>query len=306
MLEIALLLLITVLNIRGVHVAGRAEFILSNLKILPLVILPLVGIFAFQDQHIVCSVSDTLPTKDIIVQVIILTFWGFIGLECATTPAGSIDNPTKTIPKAVVTGTLFVALLYMLNSAGIMGIMPAQTLAQSQAPYADAAHLLFGKGWNLVISLLAFIVCVGTLNAWMLTSGQIALGASEDGLFPKALGRTNRTQSPQTALIISALGIIPLLILTTDHSLAQSIHHIINISVTAFLFVYGMCVLSFLLISYQESPNHAFKHVLLGGLALLFCLGLVFTTEPKMLLYSSFFTLSGIPAYLWMRKKSSV
>lgn len=108
---------------------------------------------------------------------------GFIGLESATTPAGAVENPSKTIPRAIVLGTLTVALIYILNSLGIMGVVPSTQLMNSHAPYVDAAQVIFGGNWHLLISLLASIVCIGTLNAWMLTSSQIAFGLAQDGLF---------------------------------------------------------------------------------------------------------------------------
>ncbi|KJV91292.1 putrescine-ornithine antiporter domain protein [Rickettsia amblyommatis str. Darkwater] len=57
-----------------------------------------------------------------------------------------------------------------------MGLIPASELISAKAPYADAASLLFGGKWSSVMTVIASIICIGTLNAWVLTSGQIALG----------------------------------------------------------------------------------------------------------------------------------
>src|SRR5690606_32154041 len=108
------------------------------------------------------------------------TFWGFVGLETAVSTSKSIENPNRTVPRAVILGTTIVALIYMLNSIGIMGVISPEDLAKTNTPYADAAGQIFGGVWYFPIALIAFIACIGTLNAWVLTSGQIAMDAAKE------------------------------------------------------------------------------------------------------------------------------
>ena len=168
----------------------------------------------------------------------LLTLWGFIGVESATTPAESVENPKKTIPRAIIVGTLLVAVIYIFSSIVIMGVVPPQALAQSKAPFADAAQIIFGGNWYIVISIAASIVCLGTLNAWVLTSGQIALGAAYDGHLSKLFTIKNSHGAPKWGLIVSSLGMIPILIVTLNQDLIAQVNLIIDVSVTAFLFVY--------------------------------------------------------------------
>ena len=74
----------------------------------------------------------------------LLTLWGFIGVETATTPAGSVINPRKTIPKAILGEPLCVAGLYIINSIGIVGIVPPSILKQSNAPMWKPLKLFLG------------------------------------------------------------------------------------------------------------------------------------------------------------------
>ncbi len=120
-LELVLLLAITALNFRGVTAAGHVEFFLTLLKVIPLLIVPLLALFYFNiDNFSLSRTALELSTSQILSRVTLLTLWGFIGLESATTPAGSVENPSITIPRAVVFGTISVALLYLINSIGIM------------------------------------------------------------------------------------------------------------------------------------------------------------------------------------------
>jgi len=304
-LEIILLLAITILNLKGLKTAGMIEIALTLLKFLPLLIISIIAIYFFDRNNLVVDDKvSTLPTAHIIGQVTLLTLWGFIGFESATTPAGSVENPSKTIPRAIIFGTMCVAVLYFVNCLGIMGLIPSSDLATSRAPYADAAQIIFGGNWHLVISLIASIVCIGTLNAWMMASGQVVLGLAEDKLMPEFFAKTNRNNAPYGGILTSCVGIIPLLILTANNNISHQISAIIDFSVTAFLFVYLSCGIAFMKV--VKTLNEKFKLIqyIYGLIAILFCLWVIYETPINTLAIASLFVFSGVPVYLlWYRKR---
>lgn len=308
-LELLLLLGITVINLRGVALAGRAEFILTLFKFIPLLILPVCALYFFNiDNFSISSDVNVLPTTTILGQVSMLTMWGFIGVESGTTPAGSVENPSRTIPKALIVGTISVALLYFVNSVGIMGLLPRITLENSAAPYVDATKTIFGGNWHLLVSLIASLVCIGTLNAWVLTSGQIMLGLAEDKLMPSFFAKKNAHGSPTLAIVSSCLGLALLLVLTADENLAKQIASIIDFSVTAFLFVYLACCLACAKLCFASSKNkiktYMWIPIIIG---ILFCVFVIYESPLVSLGISSLFILSGLPIYLlWYRKQHQV
>jgi APA family basic amino acid/polyamine antiporter len=176
-----------------------------------------------------------------------------------------------------------------------MGVVPPESLASSQAPFADAAAIIFGGNWYLVISLAASIVCLGTLNAWVLTSGQIALGAATDGHLPELFGTKNAQGAPKWALTISSLGMLPVLLVTLNHDLIAQVNFIIDISVTAVLFLYVMSVASYLKLFWRGGP----KPLLIGTCALAFCGWALYSSGLKMIGFAACITLAGLPIYLW-------
>ncbi len=309
LVEIILLAAITVLNLKGVQAAGNTEFVLTVLKFVPLLIVPFLALFYFDITNFVMDPTTTanLTTPTILGRVALLALWGFIGLESATTPAGSVENPSKTIPRAIILGTLSVAFLYIINSLGIMGLIPGADLMHSQAPYVDAVQRIFGGSWHLVIALVASIACVGTLNAWVLTSGQIALGLAQDNLMPRFFARKNAGGAPLWGIIISDLGILPLLFFTASESLTKQVMDIIDFSVVAFLFVYLICCMSFIKLLVQEREKATLFQWTFGTIATLFCAWTIYETSVKVLAIASLFVLSGLPVYLlWYRRKSSI
>lgn len=296
LIEIAILVFVTALNLRGVQSAGRVEFIFTVLKLLPLILVPVAGLFFFNKAHFVPFNPTTDSTIGVMNAAALLTLWGFIGVECATAPAESVENPKKTIPRAIIVGTLLVAIVYIFSSTVIMGVVPSETLAHSKAPFADAAQIIFGGNWYKVISIAASIVCLGTLNAWVLTSGQIALGAAYDGHLPKFFAEKNARGAPKWSLIISAVGIIPVLLLTMNRDLIAQVNMMIDMSVTAFLFVYTLSILSYLKL-FRKNP----KSIVLGVCALLFCGWALYSSGLKMVALASLIPLAGAPIYLWKR-----
>ncbi|MCA9507079.1 MAG: amino acid permease [Myxococcales bacterium] len=307
-LEIILLLALTWLNLRGVYAAGRAEFVLSLLKIIPLIIMPILALMYFKMDNFTVDTEKVAGSSlsHILSSVALLTMWGFIGLETATTAAGSVENPQKVIPRAIVIGTLCVGILYFFNSLGIMGLMAGAELAQSRAPYADAAQHMFGGNWHLLISLIASVVCIGTANAWTLSSGQAALGLAEAGLMPAIFKQKNKFGAPRWGILSSCIGIIPILILTANETLSEQINTIIDFSVTAFIFVYFACVAAFFRISYKERT--LIKHLAyliaacIGGF---FCLWVLFETSWHTIGIASLFAVSGIPIFFLLPRRSN-
>lgn len=160
-----LLTIITLINFRGVATAGRVEFLLTVIKISVLLVIPIAALFFFDRNNFIISEEiSNLTTSQILARSTLITLWGFIGVELATAPAGSVDNPARTIPRAVVLGTISVAVVYFINNLAIMGLINGNDLASSRAPYVDAIKIMASGNWHLIISITAFIFCVGTLN----------------------------------------------------------------------------------------------------------------------------------------------
>lgn len=301
-LEIALLAAMVLLNLRGVEVAGRAELFLTVLKFIPLIFIPACALFYFNsDNFMIASSLADLPVMSMVSRVTFLALWGFIGLETATAAAGSVENPTKTIPRAVVAGTLTVGLLYVFNSLVIMGALPGDQLMLSNAPYTDVSQLIFSGSWYLVLSLVSSIVVIGSLLAWVLTSGQIALGLAQDGFMPAVFRIKNKHGAPVVGLVVSSIGIVPLLVMTMSDTMASQILKIIDVSVIAFLYVYVACCLAFFNMLLKQQ-NRTIAPMVYGVVALLFCVWIMYQTPLITLLHASGFTLSGLPLYWWLQQ----
>lgn len=302
-IELFLLCAVCCVNLFGVCVAGRAESILTALKFLPLFVIPVCAMFFYDSGNLAPQSSYTEGCIDLssLAKASLITLWGFIGLECATAPAGSVIRPEATIPRALVIGTVIVALVYVFNSVAIMGLMPSEVLASSSAPYVDASKAMFGGNWHMVISGVAAIVCMGTLNAWVLTSGQIALGLSEDGMMPKIFSKKGDRGAPYVGVIVSCLGIVPILFMSASKSIASSVSLVIEFSVISFLFIYLLCSVANIIIT--RGSKSAIIRYIPSIISCVFSVWVISQSDLQNILISTFFTLTGIPVYIFWYKK---
>ncbi len=302
--ELIVLFAVTAINCISVELSGKLELALTVLKFIPLIVIPLFAIPKFnignfslaQEFHNVCPLS-------IISSCTLIAFWGFIGVECATAPAGAVKNPKKNIPLAIVFGTLCAAILYLVNCLGIMGAIPNEILARSHAPFIDFAESTYlGQTAKVIISIVGFIICLGTLNAWTLASGQIALGMANEELLPKYFKIRNKRKSPVFNIIVSSIGIAVILFLTRQSSIAKQLKDIIDFSVISFLFIYFASSISYMKLFVKE--NNKIKNTI-GIFACCFCTYVIACSSAHAILVASMFTISGLLLYPWIKKQKN-
>ncbi|MDR2598138.1 MAG: amino acid permease [Holosporales bacterium] len=308
LLETSILLLITYVNIIGMKFSGIIETILTGCKLAPLIVLPFIFFMFFDLDYFKIPLKEAVDDTDIlsiITKTALLTFWGFIGVECATTPAESVCNPKKTIPRAIIIGTSCVAIIYIVNTVSVVGVVGFDVLAASKAPYAVVMNRIFAHSSDIAISIMAIIVCIGTLNAWTLTSGQIASGAYSDGLFPKIFGKTNRSGAPTMALLISAFGMIPFLCIEQMECWKNGLEKLIDLLVSIFIYVYLICCISYMkLISrWKQKRSEKIKAQVLAQIAAIFCIFVLSHDMISSIIVLGVFIAAGIPVLYSRRKK---
>ncbi|MDR2781748.1 MAG: amino acid permease [Holosporaceae bacterium] len=302
LLEILLLGIITAINCKSVGLAGRVESVLALLKFIPFVFVPIVLFCNFDVKNIALSpkYADFSIIK-LIIMVTMESFWGFIGVECATAPAGAVENPSKTIPRAIIIGTFGVALIYFINNLSVMGVIPGDVLAASKSPYVDAINLVLGKNLSLIVSVITFIIMLGTANAWTLASAQISLGLAQEKLLPDFFNKKNKELAPYASVLISSIGMIPILMLSQDKNLSEQISNIIDFSVEVFLMVYAMCCLAFIKIN---AKNKKAVKTIIGFMALIFCLTMIINSPIKSIIVALLFAASGVFMLPFVKNKA--
>ena len=198
--------LVTWFNLRGVEGAGRFQMITTVLKLIPLVAIGTIGLLAANWSYFAPIVPAAYPSAfSAVVAAAALTMYSFLGIELATIIADNVDQPTRTVPRATVLGTLVTAVVYIMSTIGVMGALPPSALATSAAPYADAAAALWGPWASTVVTIGVVIAGVGALNGFILLQGHVPMAAAQDRLFPARFARRSRTGVPAFGCVFSSL-----------------------------------------------------------------------------------------------------
>jgi amino acid transporter len=142
-------------NLRGVKEAGLFQAATTYTKLVPFVSIAAFGLFWVDWQTFETINPSGQPFLSSLAATAPLTMFAFLGIESATVPAGDVIDPQRTIPRATLLGTAVSALIYLLGTAVVMGVVPRETLIHSAAPFADAARLMWGEWAATVIALAA-------------------------------------------------------------------------------------------------------------------------------------------------------
>jgi basic amino acid/polyamine antiporter, APA family len=290
--------LLTGVSILGVRAAGLLQVVTVILKAAPLLVFALWGIFYF-NPHMLTSGVTVHSASGAVDSSAALAMWAFLGLECATIPADHVKDPERTIPRATLWGTGIAAALYILCTTAVMGIIPAGSLAHSNAPFADAAKLIWGSWAGKLIAAAAIVSCFGALNGWILMSGQFPQAAARDNLFPKLLARESARGAPIPGLVFSSI-VATLLILMNFSSDLVTLFNVVILIATFFTLVpYMLCSLAELLLGRSDKAPR--RNIALASLAFAFSLWATAGAGKDCLYWGTLLMLAGLPLYAWQK-----
>ena len=292
---------LTWINSRGVQSSGRMQLATTVLKILPLVIIILGGVFFFDIENFTPFNTSDFSTSKAIAVTAALTFFAFLGIESATIPADDIEDQQKTIPRATMIGTIITTLIYVLSTVVIMGMIPMDALAKSPAPFADAMGILAGTTGERLVAAGAAIAAFGALNGWILVMGQVARATARDKLFPKIFSKENKKGVPITGMIIgSVLTSIVMLMNYTD-GLVDQFRFMILLGTLCCLVPYLFSAAAYVILG--KSFHSASRLRIIGGLGFGFSLWMIFGTGEEAVFWGTLLLLAGTPFYIWMKHK---
>ena len=156
--------LLTWINSFGVKTAGIVQVITTALKLAPLIVVTAAGLFFIEMDHFTPFNVSVQSDVSAITTTITLTLFAFLGLESATIPADNIRDPARTIPRATMLGIFITMGVYVLGSVAVMGMVPPEQLKTSNAPFADAAAMIWGEGARGWVAFGAIASTFGALK----------------------------------------------------------------------------------------------------------------------------------------------
>ncbi|CAN5175499.1 amino acid permease [soil metagenome] len=296
--------LLTWVNTLGVKQAGKVQIITTIIKLTPLIAVSIVGLFYidfnnFNDFNI-SGTSDF----NAITATATLTLFAFLGLESATIPSGNIENPEKTIPRATMIGTVLTILVYVFGSVAVMGMIPTMELKNSNAPFADAAAIMWGDSARYWVAFGAIVSTFGALNGWILLQGQMPFAAAKDKLFPVIFKKENKNGSPFMGIIISSVLISALMLTNFTKGLTDMFTFMVLLTTVAVLVPYLFSATSYAVILLQNKywKKESISKMIVAILAFAFSLWAIKGSGQETVYWGFLAILAGIPFYAWMKR----
>lgn len=310
LLAIAAIVLLTLVNYRGVQNGGLVNNIITSAKITGILLLIVLGL-----SHTAVSETQTVSAAPVpqlhgiallsaVLAAMLSAFWAYDGWSNISFIAGEIKNPKRNIPLAIISGVAIAMLLYVLINIAYMHVLPLQALravAESQIGAAVVAETLVGKAGESLIVLLIMISVFGTLNGIILAHARIYYRMAQEKFFFKKAATVHPVyRTPSVALLYTMLWSCVLVLSGTFDMLT-------NMVIFAGFLFYGLVAVAL----FKMKRNGSIKTNVIGypfipAFITLFSVALLVNTvvtQPQQSLIGAGLVLSGVPFYFYFKAK---
>lgn len=197
---IAVFGLLSAINIRGVKHGSSFAVTATILKLTPLILLVLIGLFHISSHNLVIQ---TWPGIKNIGETSLVLFFAFMGTESALSVSGEIKDPKKNIPKGIFMAIAGILIMYLLIQFVSLGVLGDQLSSFKDAPLAALASKLIGPVGGTIILVTSVVSMFGMLSGDVLASPRVLFAASKDKLLPEFLGRVHpKFSTPYWSIIV--------------------------------------------------------------------------------------------------------
>ena len=222
LVSIALIVLLTYINTRGVKSGKIIQTTFTSAKLISLIGLILFGLVlmkpevwaanwtnAFQIQRFSSSgVFEAYPSFSVlaggIAAAMVGTLFSSDSWNNVTFVAGEITNPKRNIGLALLFGTLTVTIIYVLTNIMYTAVLPMNDIATAAKDRVGiaAAESIFGASGTAILALLVMVSTFGCNNGLILSGARVYYSMAQDGLFFKKAGELNKNAVPEFGLWI--------------------------------------------------------------------------------------------------------
>ena len=205
LVSVALIAVITWINVRGIQMVGQVATALEIFIFVPVMTMIVIALLHWHHNPFVPLVPPHQPTFKIFGVGLALGLWLYSGYEQLSTVAEEVENPQRAYPRALaLVVPLSIAAYFLPTLAGLASAGEWQNWHTGF--FSDAARLIGGPWLGTWMTLAAMIGFVALLNSTVLTTTRMPFTMAEDGYLPAALTRKHsRYGTPWLAILVSAI-----------------------------------------------------------------------------------------------------
>ncbi|MBU6957660.1 arginine-ornithine antiporter [Pseudomonas sp. CVAP len=283
------------LVLRGIKEAAFINLVTTVAKVVPLLLFVLIAIFAFKLDIFTADIwglknPDLGSVMNQVRNMMLVTVWVFIGIEGASIFSARAEKRSD-VGKATVIGFITVLLFLMLVNVLSLGIMTQPALAKLQNPsMAAVLEHVVGHWGAVLISVGLVISLLGALLSWVLLCAEIMFAAAKDHTMPEFLRRENANHVPVNALWLTNAMVQIFLVITLFS--ASTYLSLIYLATSMILVPYLWSAAYALLLavrgeSYENALAERQKDLVIGAIALIYAIWLLYAGGIKYLLLSA-------------------
>ncbi len=241
-LAVVWLLVMTGINYLGVRLGGGVQVFLTILKIAS--VLAIVGLALWAPATHTGTFQpfwpDSLgaPVYAAFLAALAAALWAYDGWEDLNLVGSEVANPQRNIPRALVGGVAFVAVVYLLFNAACLRILPFADVATSQHVASDVVERISGRGAAAWITVAMVISALGSMNSSVLSGARVPYAMARDRLFFRvADGIHPQYRTPGRALIFQG-------VLASLMALTGTFEELTSLFIFAGWIFYGLAVVA--------------------------------------------------------------
>jgi APA family basic amino acid/polyamine antiporter len=231
---VIVLVTLAALNIAGVRGASRFNVVMTLAKLLPLLLLVILGAASVNRGNLAWHAS---PASSDVARASAVLIFAFLGVETALVPSGEVRDTSKAVPRAIFIAMAIVTLLYLAIQIVTQGILGPALVGQ-KTPLAEAAAVALGAPGRALILVGSAVSIFGYVSGMTLAVPRMLFAFGRDGFLPAPLAAVHeRFRTPYVAIIVQTLIVIGL-------AVSGSFEKLAIIANGSILLVYAACCLA--------------------------------------------------------------
>lgn len=299
---------LTLINALGNHVTSFFQGVATTLKLVPLGVLIVAGLF-FNNAPLTVELWPSMGQGSRFLNSfgtsLLATLFAYDGWINVGTLAGEMKQPRRDLPRAIIGGLSIVISIYLLINLAYLSVLSADQLASTVTPAADVASLLFPGFGSRLVTIGILISVFGGTNGYIMLAWRIPYTLGKQEMLPG--GKWLATLHPKTKMPIN--GGLVILVLTVVMILSGSFNQLTDLSIFVIWFFNTLTFAGIFVIRRRKMPIQDTYKVplypftpIVAILAGCFVFIITLVTQPLNALLGIGLTLLGLPLYFWQQK----
>ena len=212
-IAVGIILVFTLIHYKGLRSGSKVQNLLTVIKIGLILVLVIVGFVfgsgSFDHFNVQMKVAEGWAGFKTMGLALMWIMFAYSGWNASTYVGSEVLNPVKNIPRSLISGTLFVTLIYLLLNTLFVYAVPAGEMKGVISIGGLAANNLFNRTLDQISSLFIAVILLSAISVLTIIGPRVYYAMAESGHFFGIAKRINRSNVPGISILMqSGLAIV--------------------------------------------------------------------------------------------------